>query len=283
MGEIFIGSDALKQRTLTRHQLRTYYRAIYPDVYIRRSVEPTLLDKTVAAWLWSEKRATIAGLAAAAVHGSRWIDDREPVELIWRNCNPPSGLLVHNERVADDEIEDADGLPVTTPARTAFDLARRLPRNQAVARLDALMYATPFSVEDVLMLAKRYRGARGLRRLRATLPLVDGGAASPQETRLRLLFVDNGFPLPTTQIPVVDEHGSLVRMLDMGWEDFMVAAEYDGDQHRTSRWQYAKDMRVHRKLAAIGWDVIRVIAEDPDEDVLDRAWKALRRRGFRDT
>lgn len=105
---------------------------------------------------------------------------------------------------------------MTTPARTAFDLARHLPRDEAIARLDALMYATPFSAEDVLMLAKRYRGARGLRRLRTALPLVDGGAGSPRETRLRLLYIDNGFPRPTTQIPVVEERGRLVRMLDMG-------------------------------------------------------------------
>jgi hypothetical protein len=145
------------------------------------------------------------------------------------------------------------------------------------------MYATRFSTEDVLMLAKRYRGARGLRRLRAALPLVDGGAASPQETRLRLLFIDNGFPRPATQIPVVEGWGRPVRMLDMGWEDFMVAAEYDGDQHRTNRKRYAKDMKVHRKLQAMGWNVIRVIAEDHDDDIIDRTWEALRRRGFRDT
>jgi len=30
--------------------------------------------------------------------------------------------------------------------------------------MDALMRATPFSNEEVLLLAKRYRGARGVRR-----------------------------------------------------------------------------------------------------------------------
>ena len=42
---------------------------------------------------------------------------------------------------------------------------------------------------------------------REVLPLVDGGAASPQETRLRLLFIDSGLPRPTTQIPVVEGRG----------------------------------------------------------------------------
>jgi very-short-patch-repair endonuclease len=61
----------------------------------------------------------------------------------------------------------------------------------------------------------------------------------------------------------------------------MMAAEYDGDQHRTSRPQYVKDIRVLPKLERMGWNVIRVIKEDRDEDVIARAWKALVSRGWR--
>jgi len=110
MGEVFIGSKALRQRKLTAHQLRTHYRAIYPDVYVSRYVSPSFDDKAYAAWLWSKRRATVAGLAAAALHGSQWIDDDEPVELIWRNPNPPPGLVVRNESLADDEITRVDVL-----------------------------------------------------------------------------------------------------------------------------------------------------------------------------
>lgn len=31
--------------------------------------------------------------------------------------------------------------------------------------------------------------------------------------------------------------------VDMGWEDIKVAVEYDGDQHRSNRRQYVKDIR----------------------------------------
>jgi hypothetical protein len=237
--------------------------------------------RTVGAWLWSGKRAVVAGLAAAALHGSSWIDDDIPVELIWRNTHPPEGLIVRNERLRDDEITRVAGLPVTSRARTAFDIGRRFERDEAVARLDALMRAQIFSIEDVLLLAKRYRGARGLRALREALPLVDGGAASPQETGLRLLFIGAGLPPPATQIPAVEHRGRLVRMLDMGWEDFMVAAEYDGDQHRTSRRQFVKDVRVYPKLERMGWIVIRVLKEDRDDDVVERVKRALISRGWR--
>lgn len=188
--------------------------------------------------------------------------------------------MVRDEALADDEITRVSRLPVTTVARTAYDLGRHLPRGESVARLDALMRVTPFSVEDVLLLAKRYPGARGLRQLRAALSLVDGGAASPKETWLRLLLIDAGLPAPTTQIPVL--HGYRpVAFLDMGWEQFKVAAEYDGDQHRTDRRQYVKDIRRHELVNDCGWNVVRVVSEDRPHDVIDRVYTALVRRGYR--
>jgi uncharacterized protein DUF559 len=142
------------------------------------------------------------------------------------------------------------------------------------------MWATPFSAEDVLLLAKRHPGARGLRRLRGALALVDRGAASPKETWLRLLLIDAGLPTPTTQIPV-NENWRLVGVLDMGWERYKVAVEYDGDHHRTDRRRYVRDQQRLRKLEGLGWIVVRVIAEDKPEDVVTRVRNALRARGWR--
>ncbi len=250
--EAFVGSEAVRAGRLSGYDLRTKYRAVFPDVYVADFAAPSLrlrseasLAVVAAQWCavadWRPRRCTVR----------RGSTTTNPVELIWRNPNPPVGIVARNQRFDGDEVTRVAGLPVTTVARTAYDLARHLPRTQAMARLDALMHATPFSVEDVLLLAKRYRGARGLRRLRAALPLVDGGAASPKETWLRLVLIDAGLPIPATQIPVVDGYWP-VAFLDLGWEQFKVAAEYDGDHHRTDRRQYAKDQRRLRKLEATG-------------------------------
>ncbi|MGH3541577.1 MAG: hypothetical protein ACRDUT_19365 [Mycobacterium sp.] len=282
MDDVFVGSEAVREGRLTPYQLRSRFRAIYPDVYLPDYAVPSFRRRSEAAWLWSGRRGVLSGLAAAALHGSAWIDDDEPIELIWPNPHPPAGVITRNQRVEDDELTRVAGLPVTTVARTAFDLGRHLPRDQAIARMDALMHATPFSIEDVLLLAKRHCGARGLRRLRAALPLVDGGAASPRETWLRLLLIDAGLPVPTTQIPV-HQDWRLVGVLDMGWKQYKVAAEYDGDHHRTDRRQYRKDQRRLRKLEEMGWIVIRVIAGDTPDDIVRRVRAALIRRGYRET
>jgi len=281
MGEIFIGSEAVANSDVTRHELQRWYRPLYPNVHLARGNDVSLRDRTLGGWLWSKRNGVVTGVAASALHSAEWVDDDVAIELLWNCTRPPDGIVVRNERVSDDELTWVAGLPVTTPARTAFDLGRYLKRGQAIARLDALMRAAPFSVEDVMLLTKRYKGARGVAKLKAVLPLVDGGAASPQETRLRLLFIDAGLPRPTTQIPVYDECGRFVRFLDMGWEDFMVGAEYDGDQHRTSRPQYVKDQRVWPKLRQLGWHVVRAIKEDRDDDLVRQAWDAMASRGWR--
>jgi hypothetical protein len=281
MRRVFLGSEAVEQGALTAHELRRWHQRIFRGVYVPRPGDISLRDRIEGAWLRSGSRGVIAGVAASALHGASWVDDGIPIELIWDHARSPSGLLVRNEALADDEITRVAGLPVTTRARTAFDLGRHLRRDEAVARLDALMRASPFSIEDVLLLAKRYRGARGLKSLRIALPLVDGGAASPKETWLRLLYIDAGLPRPTTQIPIVEGRGRLVRMADVGWEEFLVVSEYDGDQHRTDRRQYTKDIRSLRKARSLGWIVDQVIKEDRPAEIVERARAALLSRGWR--
>jgi hypothetical protein len=280
MGGVLVGSEAVAAGALTEHQLRRWHRPLFRDVYVPKWDAPSLDDRILAAWLWSRRRAVVAGVAASALHGAQWVDADRPIELVAPSARPQRGLVVRNETLDGDEITRFKQLPVTTVARTAFDLGRHLPRGAALARLDALMHATPFSREDVNVLAKRHRGARGLRRLRDVLPLVDGGAASPRETWLRLLFIDAGLPAPATQIPVYDDW-QFVAMLDMGWEDYKVAAEYDGDQHRTDRSQFVKDINRLAKTQDLGWHVIRVVNEHRPDDVISRVCQALTRRGYR--
>ena len=157
-------------------------------------------------------------------------------------------------------------------------LARRYPRGIAVAAVDALVQATDLKMADVELLVDRYRGRHGMKAARAALELVDGGAQSPKETWLRLLLASAGFPRPQTQIPVLNEFGWAEAYLDMGWEDIKLAVEYDGDQHRSSRYQYVKDIRRLEMLQRHGWVVVRVVAEDHPADILRRVAQARGRR-----
>jgi hypothetical protein len=55
----------------------------------------------------------------------------------------------------------------------------------------------------------------------------------------------------------------------------------DGDQHRTDRSQFVKDINRLAKFADLGWGVIRVVAEHRPEDIVERTYQVLTRRGYR--
>lgn len=247
-----------------------------PDVYAPTRRPLTLADRAVAAWLWTHRDGVVSGLAASALHGAKWVDDDVAVEMIHSNCKPPDGVITREDKLSDGETVQVAGMRVTTPARTAFDLARRGSVGAAVARLDALARATAVKTPDVLEVASRHPHVRGLSRLDQVLDLVDAGAQSPRESWLRLLFIEQGFPRPQTQIPVLSPSGFPLYYLDMGWPEVMIAVEYDGDQHRADRQQFVKDIARLDYVQSLGWIAVRVVTENRRADIMRRvraAWQ----------
>ncbi|BBZ58312.1 hypothetical protein [Mycolicibacterium phocaicum] len=256
----FLGSEARAAGIANRYQLRTRYRQVYRDVYVPRDAELTAADKAEAAWLWSRRRGVAAGLSASALHGSRWIGDHEPAELNQKSMHGQAGIVLHSDELTEDEICLVRGIQATTPARTAFDLGRCNGLTAAVIRVDALLQATRLKIPEVRALAERHPGVRGLRQLGQVLDLADYGGESPQETRLRLLFTDNGMRPTHTQIEVFDGRYQVGR-IDMGWPEWKVGVQYDGIQHWTDPNQRTRDIDQTVEYEDLGWRIIRVGAD----------------------
>jgi hypothetical protein len=278
MWQPFVAAEAISEGALTRGQLRWNYTAVHPGVYLPNDFERTLYVNAVAAWLWTGRRGVIAGRAAAALHGARWVDASTPIDVIAEHTRRRAGVIMHEERIAADEISYVGELPVTTLARTALDLARHLPRDTAVAHLDALAAATGVSAADAIALAARYRGARGIRRARTALALMDAGAQSPKETWLRLVLLDAGLPAPRTQIRVSD--GTNAAFIDMGYDEPMVGLDYEGGHHSTDRERYLHDIGRAELIERQGWIDIRVVREHTRRFILHRVREAFARRGW---
>jgi hypothetical protein len=126
-----------------------------------------------------------------------------------RDLREQPGLTVHRDLLADDEITDVGGLPITTALRTAWDLARWLSTVEAVVAMDALARIGRFTPGAVLGIHDRYPGARWRRRVPAVIDLSDPRAESSMETRSRLVLVLRGLPHPKLQYEVFDEYGVL--------------------------------------------------------------------------
>jgi hypothetical protein len=118
--------------------------------FVARQTELTARLRAEAAWLWSTRRAVLAGRSAAALHGAKWIDPKAPAELLHDNRHAPPAIRVWADAIADEEI----------------------------AAVDALLRATRCTRAEVESIAARSNGRRGIRRARAVLELVDAGAQS---------------------------------------------------------------------------------------------------------
>lgn len=270
---------------VTRWELRHDFERVFPDVYVRRGVVLDAGGRARAAAHWAKGTAVVVGCAAAALHGTRWLDSELLVELVDSvHRKPPCGIRMIQADADAYECCDVDGFRVSTPARTAFDIGRRLPRERALPILDALCAATGIEGRDIAALATRHPGLRGVRGLARLLPLVDAGAESPFESHTRLLLIDAGLPAPTTQLVVRDPYGNFIARLDMGWEQWRVAVEYDGAQHWTDPAQRTRDIDRLATLECLGWRIVRVNAtllRHRPHTVLDRVHAALQAQGIR--
>lgn len=274
---LITATDALASGLVTRRDLRRRYVKVHRNVYKRTGVTLDALDKARAAWLWSGGRATLVGYSAAALLGSKWIPAEHPPELAHSRRGVPKGIAIRSGAIRDDELCTVDGMRCTTAARTAYDLGRRLPFEEGVIRVDALLNATGVEPIAVEAIASRYPGARGIRGLRRVIEFADAGSESPQETRLRLLLVQSGLPRPQTQIPVGR------RRIDMGWVSWNVGVEYDGEQHFENVADYENDIDRLEFLAERGWTIVRVSSRQLRRErpaVVARARRALERAGM---
>jgi hypothetical protein len=142
--------------------------------------------------------------------------------------------------VRPDDLMEMHGLVVTTPIRTAWDLGRLQRRDQALSGLDAMLRLGLFSHDELLAGIGRFARQRGVVQLRVLAPLADGRAESPGESALRLRWYDAGLPRPELQISIVVDGQELFR-LDLGLEELLFAAEYDGREWHSSDEQSAHD------------------------------------------
>lgn len=278
----FRGSTARRRGRHTPATLRARCRRVLPDVHVSRRVELTPQVLARAAACWGGADAVVTGWSAAALHGARWLPTPAVPEVaVPGHVRHPPGLLVHQVRLPPDEVEDVDGVRVTTPARTAYDLGRRLPLLDAVAAVDHLCWVGVTGPDAVVELVEGHPGDRGLVALRAVLELADAGAASPQESALRVLLVAAGLPRPETQLEVRGADGRFLARADLGWRRWRVLVEYEGAQHGSAR-QLTRDVDRYHHLDRNGWAVVRVTASHllgrPDE-VVRRVVDALLHAG----
>lgn len=160
-----------------------------------------------------------------------------------------------------DDVIDVAGLRVVTPERTFFHLARRLSLDDLVVLGDAIVrhWCSP---ERLIGRAAGLTRRRGIVRAREALGMISPRVDSPPETRLRLLLIRAGLPFPAVNVDVFDDTGRWLARPDLSYPLLKIAIEYDGDHHRTDKYQWRRDRVRDESLRHAGWVVITLTADD---------------------
>ncbi len=252
-------------RAVDDGRLRRVIRGVFVDAWVPDSREL----RFAAVRLVAPAHAVACNETAARLHG---IDAYAPGE---RHLLEPSFLVPHAQSrmrrpgircrqaiVAADDVEHVGGVWVTTPLRTSLDLLRTLYRPYALASADAFVARGLVDRHELVREAHRLTGYRGIVQARELATFVDGAAASPGESWMRLRLLDAGLPRPTLQHEVVGDDGRS-RFLDLAYPESLVGAEYDGRRHHTSDADVVHDLKRRSELERVhGWRIVVARRED---------------------
>ena len=222
-----------------------------------------LLDVIRCALLVSPRACALGYHTAALLYGFGVVGS-DSVHIVVPVSTPVPqrrGVVAHESVVPFGHIVDLFGLPCLPAARCAIDLARALPRPDALAVLDAALRSGAVNRAELEAGLARHIALRGIVQGRELVPLATPAAECRQETHTRLLLHDARLPAPKPQLEVLDEWGVERYRLDLGFEEQRVGLEYDGASHLDRR-RMRGDRSRHNWLSDRGWTMRYFTDED---------------------
>lgn len=278
------------------------------QIALARTLAPTLADGQfyagfTAAAIWKlpvprPMRHADTGTDHDPSRGSRtpW----EPDDRLTIGCCTPRRIsrrrghraLTLSPRLAT--VVEHDGLPVTDPATTWAVVAPLLRRDDAVALGDAIIrdhripgtarFRRPqLATAEELEISSALRYRRHSRVLEELLPLLSPHSASPPESHLRLRIREWGLPEPELDYDVRAANGALLGCSEFAWPRYRLAAEYEGDHHRTEGPQWNRDIEKYHYYERHGWETVRatsLLLYRQQPELRHRLTGALRDRGW---
>jgi len=216
--------------------------------------------------------AVVSHFSAALLHGLPV--PAAQLDRVWitrsgeRTSRVKGSVRLHRAPLARADCTRVQGLPVTSLARTAVDVACRLDFPTGVAVVDAAL-ARSVARHDLQAVVLSTRGATGIGRAREAVEFGDGRSESVGESRSRALMLQYGVPLPDLQRELHDRDGFIGRV-DFWWEQQRVVGEFDGK------------IKYSRELAPGGDPAEALWLEKRREDRIRRARHGVVRWTWRD-
>jgi very-short-patch-repair endonuclease len=238
-------------RRVKQSRLRAMHRGVYR---VGPLVAPHAQE--MAAALACGPDAVIGHWSATVLWGllSNVARPAVPEVIDRRGSHRVPGVRIHRVRtLRSDEITKLEGIPVTTPTRTLFDLATLAGRRdleRAVWEAMAKRLTTP---DRIRALVECRRGARGTRRLSTVVEAGGPGfTRSEAEERFLALVREAQISEPESNVVVNDFE------VDFLWRAEGLVVEIDGFAFHSTHRSFESDRRRDAVLASMGVRVVRV-------------------------
>ena len=257
---------------LTDKQLRSRcWRRLFRNVYVDASLPLTDEVRFQAVLLAAPAGAVVTGLTAAWLFGV-WTPRPGaalPLELgILRGDRNTAARALTRRMVLDPvDVDDCNGIAVTSPERTCFSLMARSSLVEAVVFADSFQHARLVTQRGLFRFADERPHWPHVRKVRVAVDLSRRESASPGETRLRMVIVLGGLPEPPIlNGGIYSESGELLGIPDLLYLSPVFGIEYDGRYHDDPD-QHARDnVRENKLLTVAGIPLLRYGARDVFRD-----------------
>lgn len=180
------------------------------------------------------------------------------------DSRPNRSDLAEVRRLVDFRPEEhtiVDGIPTTSPLRTAADLAAVFGAKRYQQMIDELIVRGDITAEDLADFAVRWcrQGRRGSSLLWKTVDARGPGYVAPEsqlEAKGFAVLAAGGFPEPERQLDLPWRSGRPGRV-DCGYSELRVLIEWDSRKHHMIEAQFEDDRRRDDEAVAEGWRPLR--------------------------
>src|SRR3954447_1423027 len=226
-----------------------------PGVYAGGHRRLTQNGFFIAAVLAAGPGAVLSHRSAAALWGMRRTSRAAIDVTAPRRCRR-AGIEAHRAELSPDEVTVHDGIPVTNPARTLFDLAAVVTAQQlehALNQAEIRRLASPVSLAALIARHPRRKGTQALRR---ALEIQRQQGETVIRSDFETAFLDfaerYGLPQPTMDEPLGPYEPDAFR------PDQRVVVELDSYAIHTRRQAFESDRARDRELTLGGYRVVRI-------------------------
>jgi len=239
----------------------------FPGVYLVAGAPWTWRTQILAATLAAGRDSCASHRTAAAMYALPGFS-RDHVELVVPRRRRPLlvGVEVHHIGVLPEHHSRViDEIPVTSVARTVFDLCGCVQPARAERALDHCLarrlVTIPACWRVLDDLAEHGRPGSAL--TRSLLEARGDGYVAPAselERKMLRLLRDAGLPAPAREIDVGDADGWIGRV-ELVYRDAKILIEVDSRLHHTALGDYERDRARDNRLVAGGWRVLRFTSD----------------------